>query len=719
MKIRNINSRSLHVSFTIILGLFFIGSLRAQEKASEKEKVALHLVAKPYVDSIVLRWVPVNSAVWEATKEDGFMIKRYQLFDGNKGILDTIARHIRPMDEKDMVEKYPDNKYVGIIQTTVYGEKFHYKNTKPINLIDSAIQGQKQLNTRFFLAMFASSLSTEAADAAGLRFVDKNVVPGGKYVYIISTTAKSEQYIIDSGVVATVNVKFPENPPTGLNAISGDKQIELHWDRNQVQNFDAFDIERSDDGGKTFTLLNKTPFFSPYDISSDAKDDSTTMIANSLLSQFQIFIDSIPENYKDYYYRIRGYDGFGSVGEYSETIVAHGIDLKPPAPPAFDSIINTAPHTFKLYWTPNTADKDLDGYFILRATRLDGDYQSITPQKLSKGTNSFTDTAAVEGHNNFYIMVAVDTAKNTAQTPPQMAVFIDSIPPVKPKGLKGIIDSTGIVQLSWDPNPDPDIKGYKVYYSYSPTGVFSQANGYTVAETSYQDTLSMKIINRKVFYKIKAIDHNANASEFSDVAVLDKPILFAPTSPVPKSIYLKDSKIVSEWYASASSGVVGYEVYRQENGKEAIPLAKITEMPHTDFTFTDSNFSFNTEYTYSAVAIDSSGLESQLSFSLSISYNKTDILPGIRQIQASFDEKAKSVKIDWETIEMKENDFIIIYRAEGDGPLNLYRSVDRNTHQFLDYKIKKGTTYRYAIRIKRSKEVLESQLSTEQLVKIP
>ena len=207
--------------------------------------------------------------------------------------------------------------------------------------------------------MFATSLSSEAADVAALRFVDKNVEPGAQYIYILSSKVNMEQYIVDSGTTIAINVLFPEEAPIGLNGIGGERKIELHWDRNQKQNFDAFDIERSDDGGKTYRQINKTPYFSPYKLDSETPSDSFNLAMNSMLSMYQIYIDSVPENYKNYYYRIRGYDGFGGKGNFSDPMMAHAIDLTPPKSPFIDSIVNISQKAFKLYWKPNKEDKTI------------------------------------------------------------------------------------------------------------------------------------------------------------------------------------------------------------------------------------------------------------------------------------------------------------------------------------------------------------------------
>ena len=41
----------------------------------------------------------------------------------------------------------------------------------------------------------------------------------------------------------------------------------------------------------------------------------------------------------------------------------------------------------------------------------------------------------------------------------------DTIPPAIPVGLKADVDSSGVVRISWKPNTDSDLLGYRVYSS--------------------------------------------------------------------------------------------------------------------------------------------------------------------------------------------------------------------------------------------------------------
>lgn len=81
----------------------------------------------------------------------------------------------------------------------------------------------------------------------------------------ISSTAFLRNFMVDSVGVFEFNGKNDKSPVTeGLEAFGFDRKVELHWNRHEIGGFDAYYIERSEDGGKTFHLLNRLPFSASY-----------------------------------------------------------------------------------------------------------------------------------------------------------------------------------------------------------------------------------------------------------------------------------------------------------------------------------------------------------------------------------------------------------------------------------------------------------------------
>lgn len=708
-----------HILFMLILSLVCNVS-KAQDTSKKNDSIAFHFVNKSYGDSIVLRWIPTNGSIWQTAQNTGYTLKRIMIIDSVRGIEKTLIKELKPLSHEDILSRYTEkDKYVNAMDLTLYGEKFKYTKNIPTNLLDSIIQGGKQLETRYFIAMISASLSSEAGNVGALRYVDKDVIPGISYIYILSSKIDNTTEKTDSAVTYAINVLFPESLPTNIMGISNDKKIELQWSRKQLQNFDAYDIERSDDGGKSYNKINKTPFISPHNMEQlNAEEiDSTSLKINDLLALYNVYIDSIPENYKDYYYRIRGYDGFGSVGEYSEPVIAHGIDLTPPKTPEIDSVVCISSNSFKIYWKLNTTDNDFKGYFITRSVNIDGEYVAASDSIIGRENTVFTDKQPFVGLSNFYMVGAVDTAGNVSQSLPRAGVFKDSLPPISPTGLTAQIDSLGIVTLKWNKNSESDVKGYILYFSYDPKGTFTQVNQTVYEDNVYYDTISLKIINREVYYKIRALDYNSNQSNFSTIIEAKVPIMFSPTPAVAKRVYTNDNQIVSEWYASSSDRVIAYKVFRRSknNGWELIDSVPV--LAHLNFTYVDKKFDYNTDYDYSVAVVNEDGFQSKMAIPVGIVFNKHNLLKSITDFSVQLDQTDKKVIIKWEALADTAS-FIVIYKGTEDSNLIPYRSIEGNVTFFVDYKIETGKTYYYAIKIKQSLTDLESDLSEINKVQI-
>ena len=77
--------------------------------------------------------------------------------------------------------------------------------------------------------------------------------------------------------------------------------------------FTAYYYERSEDGGKTFKRLNKHPY---TQLAVEPVTENSTIELN----------DSLPENYRQYYYKIVGITPFGDLGKATPDLAVMGRD---------------------------------------------------------------------------------------------------------------------------------------------------------------------------------------------------------------------------------------------------------------------------------------------------------------------------------------------------------------------------------------------------------
>ena len=88
--------------------------------------------------------------------------------------------------------------------------------------------------------------------------------------------------------------------------------------------------------------------------------------------------------------------------------------------------------------------------------------------------------------------------------------------------LEGEIDSLGVVNLKWKQNVESDLKGYKVFRGYDPKEEFVQITKAIWLQNSYRDSINSKSLNKKVYYKVIAIDQRYNESSFSKIVEIKK-----------------------------------------------------------------------------------------------------------------------------------------------------------------------------------------------------
>ncbi|MBS1921635.1 MAG: hypothetical protein JST17_15415 [Bacteroidetes bacterium] len=698
----------------LLFQLMFVPCFAQKNTTKEKAPVQKHvyLLAKAYEDSIVLRWAPEDAGVWNVCKQSGYLISRVDYT--NPKMPETIQltpQPLKPMTLQEMKSHFdPNDKYAAITAQALYGKNFTMTKNAATAFADKIKQAHDALSFRFLFAMEAADFSAPVAEAQAMRLVDKNVKKGSSYIYIITVPGTNGFYKIDSSAIFITNKVRNIPSPAGLKAYGFDHRVELHWNRRQTGGFGAYNIERSDDNGKTFHILNKIPYYSSEDQSANSKKDTARAKVASLLRDYQVFFDSIPDNYKTYYYRIQGYDAFGELSPYSKSIYTEGIDLTAPAPPIIDSVKNITDNQLKISWTQKQVSPDLAGYYVSRSNNVKGPFYPITSQILNKNTRSFIDSAALPHTPNYYVIIAMDTAKNLSSSAEYAGYVTDSLPPASPTNISGTVDSSGIVHLRWKKNTEPDLKGYKVYYSYNPNSEFSQVTHDVLTENSFTDSITMNTLDNVIYYKVVAVDESNNHSDYSYPVSLKKPIKITPSPPIAGVIVTKVDRAEIEWIKSQSKGVTGYEVFRKEEGKEWVSVGKLNQdITGSSIYFIDSTLHPNTDYYYAAETIGADGLRSAKSFAVHVRCSNSFSLSPPTNFSAVYDKESKIIKLTWQYTDTG-NYFFVIYYSVNNNSLEAWQSFEKGNTSATANNLKQGT-YHFAIKVIHRDKNAESGFS--------
>lgn len=709
-------SRNRRYTLLCVLFLANLASMNAQNKTKAAPLSNFRLIARAVNDStIVLRWAALQHTDWRLVSKYGFQLERAVLNDSTNAVIENYTplskTPILPWSEADCKAKInpKTQRYPALAAQALYGKTFLAKSTETAqsNYLNTIVNAAEEEENRHALALFAADVSPEAADVLGLRYVDRKVEYGNKYIYrVVAVPHPQGLYRLDTaGYVVSIKDAEPLPPVKDITPKSLDGKIELTWRKNLTVNaFTAFFIERSEDN-KTFTPLSKEPYIQ---FQNDEK-----AVAAGVMS----YTDTLIVNYKNYYYRIRGIDAFGELSPYSTPILARGRDLQPTAAPYLKQVDKRSPTAYALTWEmPATSDSDLKGFFVLRCDKIDGKYKTLNTKLLPASERQFTDNAASSNQANFYVIMAVDTAGNVASSQSRMVFSYDAMPPAKPVGLTGKIDTNGLVTVKWRMGKEADLKGYYVYFANSADHEFTAAAPNIIIDTVFLDSIRLKVLTKHIYYKIVAIDNNLNASAYSDIFELTKPDVVPPVQPVIGRFLVSDSTVLFNWATSASADVAQQNVYRRlaPNGDWQL----LTTLKSNVDRYIDRDFGRDKSYQYSVEAVDSAGLKSPKSYPLSIRTLAANLAQlTAKNVVATLISEKKTATLTWETPKTDEKitDWLI-YRLADDNTWDLLTTT--KTERFEDRNLSKKKEVRYAVKA-RFESGGVSNLSVSNSLKIP
>jgi fibronectin type 3 domain-containing protein len=679
----------------VFLVLLYAFSATAQKKTSRHAPapvrktdtlhIALRMKARNYGDSIVVRWAPGDAVSWLLTGRNGFLLKRKTFRKGQHNVftlVDSASFTVHPwtLDAWGNYYKSTQDSLSAVAAQVAFPKPGAAGQSGQGSSFNDIAERYNEQQSRLGFALLLADFDRAIAEGLGLRFVDRQVSKDLYYLYTVVPASLKQPITVDTGRALVYGAAPAVREKCKvIDGIAGDRVIKLQWTSNAAENnFSGFIIEKSVDG-KTFTRLNRLPFVA----------FKTGKERNKPVE----FSDSVQQDYKNYYYRVTGINAFGDLSDPSPVLVIHAVDLTPPHYPVISSIKDIkGTRSIELQWIKAEKEKDFKGYVVGRSTNLKGPFLPISKDFLPFGTTRFTDEHPAIGVPNYYIVAAVDTAGNAGRSMPAYRNVEDHDPPAQPTGLAGNIDFTGHVQVHWNWGREADLAGYKIFFANAPDHRFTPLTSGLVTDSLFRDSITLKTLTKKIYYKVIAYDRAMNPSPASAVLMLNKPDRVAPLAGMIRSFQVSDTAVTIRWYPGPSEDASTQQLYRKaDNAGDWRLLAKL---PAKDSVFTDQSVKSNQHYAYAIETVDSSGLHSDKSFPLQVYVYDKGYKNRIEKFELSKVPDKNTIALHWTA--QSEVSYYILFRGTDNKGLKMAGNIPGGTAAYED-KIVPGT-YQYAIR---------------------
>jgi len=674
--------------FTLVF-VFVLGNTLCSAQYADSART-VKVIGRAQQDRILLRWAVTDPSSWQYANKYGYVVERYTVLRDGKMLPAPQRTVMTPVPLKPAPqaawEKVMDtNDYAAIAAQSLFGDSFQATPGKPgkkgdVSLLD-IVNKSSEMEQRFSFALLAADLSYEAARLSGLAFTDSTVRKNEKYYYRVYTKVPTKTLSIDTGAVYIGLADHADlAKPTDLTVEFQDHVAKLRWPVRFLRGiYTSYVVERSEDKGKTYRKVMDRPFL----------NTNNTKVDNDYFMK----IDSIANN-KEYQYRIYGITPFGENGPPSNIVKGMGIDPLTCVTAIHKNTVDNKSRQVLLFWTTEcTGPAVAQGYEVQRAPSESGEFKTIHPSILPATVHEFADRQP--SGTSYYRIVTRGNNDQRRISFPVLVQLEDSIPPAPPENLQFKIDNTGVVRLSWKANIEPDLFGYRVYRSNFENSEYAQITVSPLKVTTFKDSINLKTLTKKIYYKVAAVDRRFNTSVYSEQVTVIKPDVVPPVPPVFKSVRSLPGSVEMVWIASSSSDVHEQVLFRKH--KYSPDWSEVARFVRDSVSYIDKIADYRNEYQYRLVAIDESGNRSIPSQPVSGKSLDTGDRPAVKAIRAEANRTDKSVRLSWSYSAERLSKYAI-YRSKNDEPMTLYKSVAADSQGVVDSNVAMNTVYRYRVK---------------------
>jgi fibronectin type 3 domain-containing protein len=212
-----------------------------------------------------------------------------------------------------------------------------------------------------------------------------------------------------------------------------------------------------------------------------------------------------------------------------------------------------------------------------------------------------------------------------------------------------------------------------------------------------------------------AIDRNQNHSALSSALRVRLPDLVRPQAPVILPYKSDENGVLLSWQRSSSEDVIHYDVYRKSiDRKEWIRLKIIMASNDSTYHFTDNNLESGTTNSYTVIAVDEAGLESDPAAPINAAKVDNTLGPPVQWIEPLVDKQKYTVTLKWDYDQPDVRSFKV-FRSIDSRPFLLVKTLKGDKFSFDDLLLP-GRDHSYRV-IAEFQNGSKSTLSKELTIK--
>ena len=599
----HINSNFKKMQKAILLSLFLLSTLLL----SAQRELKFGVTAKTMVDknnTIHIRWAPTNFETFDSTLKKGYKIVR-QYVGSDTGKF-KYPKEVKVF-EQPFVPISKENwtfatRLDTIAYAVLYDSEFSSSTSTGATLSDElvkAYQSNNEKQNRYFYVLFAAEQSLAVADKLGLYLKDSPTDPNGIYIYSVFPKGIKSNDISPAIVNVTLGKKTIDLPqlPTP-NVIASDKSALLNFN---IEGFEAvfsyYNIYRDNGANGSFMKINPNPVLFMNEVQSGGR--------------YVFYADALPNNSQTFKYYVVGVDAFEQQSPPSPIVSVKGL------PGALRASVNIASITedkgkINITWTfPDSLNSKIKGFKITRSEDALGVFKPIQSSFLSSKIRVFSEIPPKGAA--YYRVTAYDLYDRIINSIDVLGQVKDISPPAKPVISTCICDEKGVGRITWKPNTESDLKGYRVYMSsIKDAENYAQLTSDVVTDNTFEYDINLKILNKEIYFNITAEDLHANQSVFSAPCTMKRPDVIPPVAPVITKADITSKGIDMAWIPSSSDDVVSQQVERKQlssTGIWEVVVSKPSKSKQSqNYTFIDTTANNAYSYLYRITVKDASDL---------------------------------------------------------------------------------------------------------------